>query len=627
LEDDAARVDTRRVALIRYRSPDGKKCVGSGVLIDGYTVLTADHVAEGSGHGVECHAGARAVTAVLRTGTADIDLAILTLGESAGIVGRLGCAQVARDQWARVEDCSAVGFPRWRKAGDLRRSAQVDGHVPTAEGLESTADSGLRAGFLTLVGNRNPGAPDIPSGLLSDSDGRPNPWGGMSGAAVAAGSLVIGVVRSHNLAAGGQSLTVTPLTGINDLPPRLRDRFWAALGVADTGPLTVLPDPPAQALAQDYYQAVRDMDARAWPKALRVLMSIHQVKPDYRDVVRLAKRARCEILISAGGSAEPVLLDPEHVSTIDTIKATGLKREVRAVAFSPDSKWLAMAYGRAAVITDLAGTRRHRLKHGHVRIFAWGWDVAFSPDGTQLATVAGDKTVRIWEVGSGREIQKIWRGKSPDSVAFSPDGRLLATAGFRDGARVWDVEEGTELFTLDPHETVTCVRFSPDGSCIATGGQEESVCLWNARTRRKVLEVIHPRGVGRVAFSSDSTLLATAGRDGVARVWDTSLGNELLTLKHIQHEPELDDACTDVAFSPDGSLVATSGKDSDARVWDAVTGKQLHQVCHRSWSGGTSAGGVKFLGCNSVAFSCDGELLATAGDDGDIQIWRLNKCN
>ena len=143
----------------------------------------------------------------------------------------------------RVSGCAAVGFPRWRKDGDRRRSAQVDGWLPTAEGLESTADAGLRAGWLTLVGDRIPGAPEIPVGTLNET--APSPWGGMSGAVVTAGDLVVGVVRSHNMAAGGQSLTITPVTAVDQLPDPTQQRFWDALGVADPGLLPVLPNDAA----------------------------------------------------------------------------------------------------------------------------------------------------------------------------------------------------------------------------------------------------------------------------------------------------------------------------------------------------------------------------------------------
>ena len=241
-------METGRVALIRYTAPGGARCVGSGLLIDERRVLTADHVAEGSGHQVECDRGTSAVAEVLRSGTPEIDLAVLSLSEQFAGFARLGCARVDRSRVDRVSGCVAVGFPRWRKDGDRRRSAQVDGWLPTAEGLESTADSGLRAGWLTLVGDRIPGAPDIPVGTLTET--APSPWGGMSGAVVVAGDLVAGVVHSHNLAAGGQSLTVTPVTAVDQLPEDIRRRFWNALGVADSGLLPVLPDalamPPVQ---------------------------------------------------------------------------------------------------------------------------------------------------------------------------------------------------------------------------------------------------------------------------------------------------------------------------------------------------------------------------------------------
>ena len=232
-------METGRVALIRYVL-DGTACMGSGLLVDEHRVLTADHVAAGSGYRVECAGGVRGVTAVLRSGTPQVDVAVLSLDEPIRGFGRLACARVDRSRVDRVNGCVAVGFPRWKKDGDQRRSAQVEGWVPTAEGLEATADSGLRAGLLTLVGDRIPGAPDIPVGALSDT--LPSPWGGMSGAVVVAGQLMIGVVRSHNLAAGGQSLTVTPLSALDQLPAALGREFWGALGVRDPGVVLALPE-------------------------------------------------------------------------------------------------------------------------------------------------------------------------------------------------------------------------------------------------------------------------------------------------------------------------------------------------------------------------------------------------
>jgi hypothetical protein len=233
-------VETSRVALIRYQSPDGSRYVGTGLVLDDRQVLTADHVADGTGHRVTCGGGDHAVASVLRSRSLAVDIALLTLSEPIGRPGRLSCAQVDRSRVNRVTGCVAVGFPRWRKDKDQRLTAQVYGWVPTAEGLDPAANAGLRAGLLTLVGDRIPGAPPIPETELRDSSG--SAWGGMSGAGVVVDDLVIGVVRSHNLAAGGQSLTVTPLTALEQLPAELRQQFWAALGIKDPAQLPVLPD-------------------------------------------------------------------------------------------------------------------------------------------------------------------------------------------------------------------------------------------------------------------------------------------------------------------------------------------------------------------------------------------------
>ena len=229
-----------RAALIRYTDPDGTPCVGSGLLIDERRVLTADHVANGSGHLVESASGLHDVAAVLRAHAPEVDLAVLNLTEPIVGLRQLKYAQVDRSRIDRVSGCTAVGFPRWRKDGDRQRSAEVDGWIPTAEGLDSAADSGLRAGWLTLISDRIPGAPPIPLGTLSEMP--TGPWAGMSGAVVVANDLVIGVVRSHNLADGRRSFTVTPVTAIDQLPYKSRQQFWDALGVSDPMQLPVLPN-------------------------------------------------------------------------------------------------------------------------------------------------------------------------------------------------------------------------------------------------------------------------------------------------------------------------------------------------------------------------------------------------
>lgn len=257
-------VETSRIALIRYVSPDGLHCIGSGLLVSASQVLTADHVADGTDHRVTCARGTNVlVSAVLRSHDPAVDLAVLTLSEPLDGVTRLSCAQVDRSRVGKVTECVAVGFPRWRKHGERRLTAQVSGCVPTAEGLEPAADDGIRVGYLTLVGDRTLGAPPIPERELHEWSA--SPWAGMSGAGVVVADKVIGVVRSYNLAAGGQSLTVTPLTSLKRLPSKLRRRFLDALGVNELDRMPVLPahvgsrwfNRPALALSADVREKYR----------------------------------------------------------------------------------------------------------------------------------------------------------------------------------------------------------------------------------------------------------------------------------------------------------------------------------------------------------------------------------
>ena len=253
-------LETSRVALICYDGPDGQPCVASGLLLDDWRVLTADHAADGTRHRVVLSGPEIPVTAILRTGDPLVDLAVFTLSAPVPVTGQpLSCGQVERGRAGQVTGCVAIGFPRWMKRGGRRLTAQVQGWVPTGEGLDRLADAGLRVGFLTLVGDRNPAAKPIQADL---ADRPESPWGGMSGAGVVVGDVLIGVVRSHNLAAGGQSLTVTPLTAIESLPGDLRQRFRDALGITGPGLSMIRPTPVVHAdlAALFAYQNAADED-------------------------------------------------------------------------------------------------------------------------------------------------------------------------------------------------------------------------------------------------------------------------------------------------------------------------------------------------------------------------------
>ncbi len=230
--------------------------------------------------------------------------------------------------------------------------------------------------------------------------------------------------------------------------------------------------------------------------------------------------------------------------------------------------------------------------------------VAFSADGQRLASGSWDKTVKIWDIATGKELFSLEGHTSGVfSVAFSPNGRRLASAGNDGFVKIWDTATGKELFSLNAQVGgVTSVEFSPDGQRLAFGSTGNTVGIWDSATGEELLSLKGPaNGVTSVEFSPDGHRLASGGYDELVKIWNSVTGEELFALKGAAN------AVTSVAFSPDGQRLA-SADGQKAKIWDSVRGEELFSL-------GGRTGWV-----NSVAFSPDGRRLA-AGSGDMVRIW------
>jgi WD40 repeat protein len=239
--------------------------------------------------------------------------------------------------------------------------------------------------------------------------------------------------------------------------------------------------------------------------------------------------------------------------------------------------------------------------------------VAFSPNGKILATASADRTIRLWDVATGRQMGKPLTGDSGtiSSVAFSPNGKVLASGSYDKTIRLWDVATGRQIgkpLTGDTDE-VNSVAFSPDGQILASGSDDQTIRLWNAATGAEIGKPLAGAtdAVNSVAFSPNGQILASGSNDDTVRLWNVATGTEI-------GKPFTGDtaAVNSVAFSPNGQILASGSNDDTVRLWNVATGTEI---------GKPLTGNTKQV--NSVAFSPNGQILASGSDDDTVQLWNV----
>ncbi len=364
--------------------------------------------------------------------------------------------------------------------------------------------------------------------------------------------------------------------------------------------------------------------------------------------------------LASGGRDKTVRVWGVAGGTANTV-LTGHTGPVRVLVAGPDGSWLASGGddGTVRLWDPTAGTAKAVLTGhtGPVNALVAG------PDGSWLASGGDDGTVRLWDPVTGAE-QALLRGRGASeeahttldwltfpigavtTLAVAPDGTWLASVDDDGSVRVWDPASGTEHAILAPEYTragrirhtvymqtgadgrrfpATSERLvadyradrkqmlavAPDGTWLASVDDVDSVWIWDLTSglRDSLSSAVVRWGpkAKRAVVAPDGSWVASTGFDGTVDIWDPATG----TLRGVLRGHTA--IVRAVAVTPDGMWLISADDGGTVRIWELATGAGQTNL--------TTTAGISRRGSTALTFASDGAWLASASMDGTVQIW------
>ena len=358
-------------------------------------------------------------------------------------------------------------------------------------------------------------------------------------------------------------------------------------------------------------------------------------------------RVHGDELVSGSSDSTAILWNPIEGNRVATFR--GHTGSIFSVDVSPDgSTLLTGSRDGTARLWEKHSALQTGLLNGHQ---GWVTSVGFAPDGATMATGSVDRRIRLWSFET-RQLLRILEGHLDlvSSIAWSPDGGTLASAGYDRTVRLWDVSTGAAVQLLrEQSGRVTDVKFIPQTRAVVSASQDYAARVWSRSPRHTAGSLVgHDRAVTAVAFLPKSGEIVSGGYDGTLRFWNLTLrqsvdvypdegwisclatdssGSRIATgnaqgvvtirnrtsrtvLRTLTPHP-LWIAC--LTLSPDGNRLVTAGaEDNTLSVRDVESGTEVTRLEGHAAS------------VTAVAFSTDGQTLATADTGGTVRLWNTD---
>ncbi|KAI0820693.1 WD40-repeat-containing domain protein [Trametes gibbosa] len=278
---------------------------------------------------------------------------------------------------------------------------------------------------------------------------------------------------------------------------------------------------------------------------------------------------------------------------------------VGCVAWSPDGTYLASGSEDTTIILrdGDSGESIHQFTDHHDSV----WSLAFSPDGCHLASGASDGTAIIHDIEM-RSVTAMMHGHTGviQSIQYSQDGSKIVTASVDMTLRLWEASSGALLHTMKHDAVVMNAIFSPNGQLVGSCSADYFAKIWDAKTGRLLHGLAHHGAVWSVAFDPESRRIVTGADDASSVIWSAESGEALVILR--EHPAPV----WAVAFSPDGRRVMSASNDMSLKICDSFTGELLHTLTRNDAL------------VNVAVFSPDGEYIASGGGANEVHVWNAH---